>query len=386
MSNISKFNYQNKEIILIGTAHVSKESVEEVNNTILIEQPDSICIELDKSRYDSITNPKRWQELDIIQIIKEKRVSYLLVNLILSSYQNKLAKQVDIVTGAEMLEGIKLAKELNAHLVLADRDIKTTFMRIYRMLSFWEKCKLIASIIVSVFDNTELASEDIEKLKEQDMLNQALNEISTEFPNIKKVLVDERDQYLTHKIQNAPGNKIVAILGAAHTVGIKEMINEPQSVEGLDFIPPTSRFAKFAGWLIPLAIVSALVISFILDPKLGVDQLIVWFLYNGIAAALGCLVMLAHPLTILVSFVMAPFTTLTPVVSVGFFSALIEALVVKPKVKDFESISQDTQSFKGFFKNRVTRILILFFVSSLFSSIATFVSGFSIFSSLFKNF
>jgi len=385
MSNITKIHYQDKELVLIGTAHVSAFSVLEVNEVIMQENPDTICIELDQSRYDSITSPNRWQQLDIKEVIKQKKVPYLLVNIILSSFQNKMAKQTDSSSGQEMLEGIKLAKELNAHLVLADRDIKTTFMRVYRSLSFWEKIKMLSSIIVSVFDKSEISSEDIERMKDQDMLNQALDEITKEFPNIKKTLVDERDQYLTYKLQNAPGKKVVAILGAAHTVGIKKMISKPQSIEGLDDVPPASKFGKIFAWSIPITILSMLVISFIRNPTLGMDQLITFVLLNGGAAALGCLLMLAHPITIIASFFIAPITTLTPIVGVGWFSALIEAMIANPKVKDFENLMVDTQTLKGFFKNRVVKILLIFIVANLFSAIATYASGANIFSALIKN-
>lgn len=384
MSNITRLTYLNKEIVLIGTAHVSATSVLEVRETILAESPDSICVELDQARYDSITNPNRWQEMDIKQIIKEKKVVYLLVNLILSSFQNKLAQNENIKPGQEMLEGINLSKELNASLVLADRDIRTTFLRTYRLLSFWEKTKLISSIVFSVFDTTELASEEIEKMKEQDSLEQAISEISGNYPNIKKTLVDERDQYLTYKIQNAPGNKVVAVLGAAHTIGIRKLIDTPQKIEGLDVIPPSSKIGRIIAWLIPIIILSLLIMSFIKSPTLGYQQLLTWILWNGGAAAIGCLLALAHPLTILSAFFIAPLTSLAPVVGVGWFTALLEAALIKPQVKDFENLSLDTQNLKGYFKNKVTRIFLIFLFSNLFSSIATFTSGFNILGQLIR--
>ena len=385
MANIIRLNYQDKEIILIGAAHVSAASVAEVREVVLQERPDTIAVELDQSRYDSLTSPNRWQDMDIKAIIKEKKAVYLLVNIILASFQNKLAKQSDSVSGQEMLEGINLSNELPATLVLADRDIRTTFMRIFRSLNFWEKCKLFSSVIVSVFDKSEISEADIERMKDQDMLNQALDEITQDFPNIKKTLVDERDQYITYRLQTAPGKKIVAVLGAAHTVGIRKMIDEPQTITGLDEIPPASAFSKVLGWLIPISIVAVIAWSFFINPQFGINQTLTWFLWIGGAAALGCAITLAHPLTIIASFFLAPLTALSPLIGVGWLSALIEIMLVKPKVKDFENIGTDTQTFKGFFKNRVVRILLIFFVANLFASIAVLTSGFNIFRALLGN-
>lgn len=383
MSNITKIQYQDKEIILIATAHVSIESVNEVRETIELEKPDSICIELDQERYNSMMNPEKWKNQDIVQVIKQKKVGYLLVNLILSSFQKKIAKDMNTTAGMEMLEGIKLAKENNINLVLADRNIQLTFTRIWRTLSFFEKVKLLSSLIVSLFDRAEISEEEIEELKTQDMLESALKEIGTNFPNIKKVLVDERDQYLAYMIQNASGNKIVAILGAAHTIGIKKIINEPLTIDGLTDLPPKSKAGSLLGWIIPIIIVSMIIASFMLSPSLGNKQLLNWVLINGSASALGCALMLAHPLTILVALICSPFSALAPALSIGMLTGLTEASIHKPKVQDFENLSEDALTFKGFFfRNRVSRILLIFFVSNLFSTIATFISAFNIFGSL----
>ncbi len=385
MSNITKIQYQDKEIILIATAHVSIESVNEVRETIELEKPDSICIELDQERYNSMMNPEKWKNQDIVQVIKQKKVGYLLVNLILSSFQKKIAKDMNTTAGMEMLEGIKLAKENNINLVLADRNIQLTFTRIWRTLSFFEKVKLLSSLIVSLFDRAEISEEQIEELKTQDMLESALKEIGTNFPNIKKVLVDERDQYLAYMIQNASGNKIVAILGAAHTIGIKKIINEPLTIDGLTDLPPKSKAGSLLGWIIPIIIVSMIIASFMLSPSLGNKQLLNWVLINGSASALGCALMLAHPLTILVALICSPFSALAPALSIGMLTGLTEASIHKPKVQDFENLSEDALTFKGFFRNRVSRILLIFFVSNLFSTIATFVSAFNIFGSLINH-
>ena len=373
--NIVKLNYKDKEIYLIKTAHVSKNSIEDVDNAFKEINPDSICIELDKARYDSLNDKDKWRNQDISKVIKEGRVGLLLVNIILSSFQRRMAKSLDTNTGGEMMEGIKLAKENNKNLVLADRSVNTTFSRIWNSLGLWEKSKLLVSIISSIFDNEEISEEDLQALKEADALETALKEVGKEFPNVKKVLVDERDEYLAKKIKTAPGKKIIAIIGAAHAGGITKNLDKDVDIQELETVKKNKGIGTFIKWLIPIAIIVMLIITVISNLDTGIEQIKSWVLWNGTAAAIGTLICGAHPLTILTAFIAAPFTSLNPLLSCGLFAALVEAKIRKPKVKDFEDIAEDTASVKGFFKNRVTRILLIFVFANLFSSIATFISG-----------
>ena len=237
--SLEKITFGDKEIYLIKTAHVSKTSVEDVDKAIEEIRPDAICIELDKDRYETLKSKDKWRETDIVTIIKKKRVGLLLVNIILSSYQKRLAKKMDTTSGGEMLEGIKKAEELDVPLILADRNITTTFKRIWQSLGLFEKLKLIYTIVFSIFDDEEISEEELKHLKESDMLESALNEVGRTFPNVKRVLVDERDMYLSQKIKNAPGKKIVAIIGAAHSLGIKKYINE------IGAFPPNTGMRQF---------------------------------------------------------------------------------------------------------------------------------------------
>ena len=385
--NIVKLNYQGKEIYLVKTAHVSKNSIEDVDLAFNEINPDSICIELDKARYESINNKDKWRDQDISKVIKEGRVGLLLVNIILSSFQRRMAKSLDTDTGGEMMEGIKLANDNNKNLVLADRSVNTTFSRIWNSLGLWEKSKLLVSVISSVFDNEEISEEDLQSLKEADALEAALQEIGKEFPNVKKVLVDERDQYLAQKIKTAPGNKIMASIGAAHSLGITKNLDNDIDIQELDSVKKKKGLGSFIKWIIPVLIIAMLLITIVSNLDTGLEQLRNWILWNGSAAAIGTLICKAHPLTILTSFVAAPITSLNPLLSCGLFAALVEAKIRKPKVKDFEDIAEDTSDVKGFFKNRVTRILLIFVFANLFSSIATFISGAGIlktFVNLFK--
>ena len=386
--NIIKLNYKEKEIYLIKTAHVSKTSVEDVRNAYEEIKPDSICIELDKERYSSLKNKDdKWRNQDITKIIKDKKVGLLLANIILSSFQRRMAKSLDTSTGGEMIEGIRLSEENNIPLVFADRPVNTTFMRVWNSLSLMEKAKLLITIISSIFDKEEISEEELASLKEKDSLEAALNEVSREFPNVKKALVDERDMFLAQKIKTAPGKRTIAIIGAAHSIGIEKYLDQDIDTEELLKINK-KRFsiASLFKWGIPLLILFMLIYTVFANLNTGLDNIKNWVLWNGTASAIGALLCKGHPLTILVSFLVAPFTSLNPVLSAGLFAALVESYIKKPKVKDFEDIVIDTDSPKGFLKNRVTRILIIFIVVNVCSSSATFISGAGILDSFIKIF
>lgn len=381
--NVTRLIYQDKEIILIATAHVSVESKELVKRVIEEERPDSVCIELDEDRYKNMQNPKSWENTDIVTIIKSKRVGFLMANLALSSYQKKMAKKLDTPVGGEMIQGIKSAKEVGAELVLADRSIQTTFHRIWRKLSLWEKSKLLVSLVFSFDDDEDISIEDLQELLKEDMLQSVMASMRKEFPKIGDVLISERDQYLAHNIKNAPGKKVVAVLGGAHVPGIKEEIYKIQDMEHISTVPPKSFFSKIAGWIIPAVIIGLMIYAFATSIQTGLDQLSAWVLWTGTLAAIFTALSMAHPLSILTSFVVAPFTTLNPVLACGWFTGLVEAAIRKPTVKDLQNVSDDIFSIKGFFKNRFLRIILVIFMANLGASLGTFIAGAGIIKNLF---
>lgn len=383
--NIVKVNYKDKEIYLVKTAHVSKNSVEDVKQCIDEVKPDAICIELDEDRYKKLSEPDKWRETDIIKVIKDKKVGFLLVNIILSSFQRRMAKNMDTSSGGEMLEGIKASERLNVPLVLADRPIKITFSRIWNSLGLFEKSKLLVSIIGSIFDDEEISEEDLAALKEADALEAALNEVGKEFPVVKKILVDERDQYLSSKIKNADGKKIVAIIGAAHANGLIKALDQDVDTKKLEEVNKKKGIGSIIKWLIPIAIISAIVYTLITNRDVGISQIKSWILWNGTLSAFGVLLALGHPLSIITAFIMAPITSLNPLLAAGWFAGIVEAMIRKPKVKDFEDLGEDTSSLKGFWKNRVTKILLVVVFANIFSSIGTIISGLDIFAKLFAN-
>ncbi|MBR4462860.1 MAG: TraB/GumN family protein [Erysipelotrichaceae bacterium] len=376
--NIAKLEYQDKEIYLVKTAHVSRNSVEDVKECIEEVQPDAICVELDQDRYNKLKEPEKWRNTDIVKVIKEKQVGFLLVNVILSSFQKRIAKSMDSTSGAEMKTAMEIAEEKNIPLVMADRSVKTTFSRIWNELTSKEKMKLLTGLIESVFENEDISEDDISKLKEADALEAALMEVGKAFPNVKRVLVDERDQYLCQKIKNAPGNKIVAVIGAAHAKGIEQNLGNEIDVQALDTVVKKKGFSSYLKYLIPLFFLAVILWTIYQNQDLGLSQIKSWFLWHGTLSALGVLLALGHPLSIVTAFLLAPLTSLNPLLASGWFAGIVEATIRKPKVKDFEDIAEDTATLKGFWKNRVTRTLLVVIFANLFSSLGTLISGIDI--------
>lgn len=382
-SNITRLTYNDKEIILIATAHVSEYSAELVREVVDNEHPDSICIELDEDRYKNIINPKAWENTDIIKIIKAKKVGFLIANLILGSYQKKMAKKLGTNVGGEMLQGIKSAQETGAELVLADRNIQTTFLRIWRKMKFFEKIKLLISFVFADDDETEISDKTFEELLQEDMLQSVMTSLRKEFPKIGEILISERDQYLAAKIKSAKGKKVVAVLGGAHVPGVKEEIFKEQDLDKISVIPPKSTVSKVAVWIIPAIITGLLVYSFVINFETGIRQLSSWVLWTGTLAAIFTAISLGHPLSILTSFASAPITTLHPLLACGWFAGLVEATIKKPTVKDLENIHTDLFSFKGFFRNRFLKTILVIIMSNIGGSIGTFIAGTDLIRNLF---
>lgn len=371
-----------RKITLIGTAHVSKESIEEVTETVKEVKPDCVAIELDEKRANSIQNSEKYSQLDIIKVLKRKEGFLLLANLILASFQRRMGLNAGVKPGDEMLAAINTSREMKIPFVMVDRPIQMTLKRAWAKNSFWGKIKLFALLISSAFSKEEVDPAEIENLKNNSEMDSMMEELSKEMPVIKEVLIDERDKYLAAKIWSAQGNNIVAVLGAGHLPGVEKYLQkmakneESVNVEDLTQIPPKSFLGKAAGWIIPIVIIGLIIAGFIYGgTKAGTQILTTWFLWNAIPAALLSLAALAHPVTILVAFFAAPFTSLCPFIGIGFCTAIVQALVCKPKVSDMESLQDDVSSVKTFYKNKILRILLVFILSSIGSSLGTFIGG-----------
>jgi pheromone shutdown-related protein TraB len=373
--NLTRLEFKEKEIILVGTAHVSKESARLVQSVIEEEKPDTVCVELCQSRLQAIRQKDRWQNTDIVKVIREKKSFLLLSNLLLASFQKRIAKQFDVKPGEEMITAVNTAESTGARIHLADREIRTTLSRTWRVMGFWSKIKLIFQITLSLGQVDEIKEEDIEKMKQQDVLETLLAEIGKSLPALKSILIDERDQYLAEKIRTAPGNRIVAVVGAGHIPGIQKYWNSDIDTRALEQLPPKGKSIGILKWLIPAAIVVLFIAGFFHGGKeAGTDMIVWWILANGILAGVGAIIALAHPATIISSIVAAPLTSLNPMIAAGWVSGLVEAFSRKPKVKDLERLPEDILSVRGFWKNNVTRILLVVVFTNLGSSLGTFIA------------
>ena len=377
-----------RKIILIGTAHVSPESVAEVKDEISKEPPECVAVELDEKRYDSMVNPDSYRELDIIKVLKRGEALLVLANLILGSFQKRMGQNVGVKPGDEMRAAIDLAQEKNIPFELVDRSIKVTLNRAWAKNSFWGKCKLLAALVSSAFSKEEVSPDEIESLKERNEMDSMMAELSDFLPTVKEVLIDERDRYMAAHIwecKNSGGERaksVTAVLGAGHLPGVQKHLEEIAAAREstdtteISTVPPKGIGSKIVGWTIPAIIVALIAAGFYFGgKKMGGQFLGSWIIWNGLLAAIGTLVAAGHPLTILAAFVGAPITSLCPLVGVGLVTGIVQAAVKKPKVKDMESLMDDAATIKGFYSNRITRVLLVFVLSSLGSSIGTFAAG-----------
>lgn len=373
--NVHHLRFEDKEVILIGTAHVSEESAKLAEEIIEAEKPDTVCVELCKSRYDSLTQKSRWQDTDLVKAVKDKKAFLLLSNLMLASFQRRLGRKLGIKPGEEILRAVQAAEKAGSAVHLADRDIRITLSRTWRLMKLWSKVKLFSQLLGSLWEMEDITVEQIEEMKKKDVLDTLLSEIGATLPEVRRILIDERDQYLAYKIRTAPGRKIVAVVGAGHVPGIHTYWSKPVDLESLEQMPPKGRLLGVLKWVIPAGILGLFVAGFLgSGSQTAVDMVTWWILANAVLAALGAAAAFGHPLTVLSAGAAAPLTSLNPMMAAGWVAGLVEAFVSRPKVRDFESLLDDITSFKGFWHNKITRILMVVVFTNLGSSVGTFVA------------
>ncbi len=353
-SSAEKIVVGNREIYLVGTAHVSMKSVEDVSAVVAAVNPDAVCIELCQGRMNSIRDRDAWRKMDIFKVIKEKKVPLLLAQLVLSSFYRKLGKQLEVAPGAEMIRGAEEAERLGITLVLADRAIDVTLKRVWGGLSFFQKMMFMFDVFPAmIFSTGKIDAEEIERLKEADHLETAMAELAKAFPAIKERLITERDIYLAEKIRTAPGERVVAVVGAGHVAGIKRYINSQNDLAPLMVVPRKSIIGPILSWGIPVAIVAMIIFGFTKSAAMGEDSLWIWVLCTGGFGALGALAAWAHPLAILLTFI------LSPIQKAGWAAGLLQAWLHKPTVADLEAVPEAAESLKGFWGNALIRILLI---------------------------
>lgn len=385
-SDVHRLSFGGREILLVGTAHISRESADLVREVIEKERPDCVCVELDAQRYEALSQPRRWERLDLKQVIRNRQLAPLLANLLLASYQKKLGGALDVLPGTELLEATRTAQALGIPVALCDRDVRVTLRRVWSSISFWNKSKLLATLGVGLFESPELDEETLRRIREQDVLSQLMRELTEALPGLVGALIDERDLFLARKILDAEGERLVAVVGAGHVEGIRRALceNRPVDLEELSRIPPVSLLWKTVAWGIPSLILGALAwIGVSQGAAVAGENLWFWVLANGIPATIGALLSLAHPVVIASAFPVAPVTSLIPVIGAGYVLAFLQAWLVPPIVSEFEALADDVGHLRRWWQSRLLRIFLVFILTTLGSLIGTYVGGVEIFSNLF---
>jgi len=388
---VTRLAYGDKEYVLVGTAHVSASSIDEVRAVIRDEKPDTVGVEIDAGRYKSLSEPQNWQKLDIFQVLRDKKGFLLMANLALSTFQKRIGVDLETKPGQEMLAAVEVAAEVGATSVFIDREVQVTLRRAWRKSSFFGKSKLLMLLFGSVFNDEKVDAGKIEDLKKKNELEGMMDELAKELPTIKKVLIDERDQYLATSLFQTTGKKLVAVVGAGHVPGMVKWLGElhagtaAANLADISTVPPPSWWSRVWPYLIPLAFFGILVSGFVTQGWDAFQKILftVAVTTSGFAA-LGSILALAHPLTILVAIVAAPFAAFFhPLIHVAYFTGISEAALRRPKVSDLENLTDDAMKFTGYYKNRLLRILLVVMLSTIGATIGMYATLPLIFKGLF---
>jgi pheromone shutdown-related protein TraB len=368
-----------RRFVLVGTAHVAQLSVELVQRVVEQERPECVCVELDARRYEALNKEDAWDQLDLRQIIRQNQVSTLLLNLLLGAYQKKLGKELGVKPGAELLEATRIASRLGIPYTLCDRDVRVTLRRAIAATPFWRRLWILSELLASMFEPAQISEQDLEQLRQQDVLSELMNAMGQQHPELKRVLIDERDAYLTERIRQTPGDHLVAVVGAGHLEGIETALRAQQAIDltPLDVVPPVKKFWHVLGWSVPALILGSL--AWILIDKgaeAAGDNLIAWALAGSIPSTIGALLALSHPLTILAAFIAAPFCILSPLIGTAHVTALVQAWVQPPRVTELHNVADDIGKLGQWWRNRVLRVLMAYILPGIGSMIGS-VLGFS---------
>ncbi|HMW59212.1 MAG TPA: TraB/GumN family protein [Leptospiraceae bacterium] len=361
------------KVIILGTAHVSPESIADVEKAIKELDPHTVCVELCRPRYDAMLDPDRWRKLNLIRVIREKKMGLLFSSLILSAYQKKLGSEKGIRPGQEMITAVQLAESSGRKLVLADRPVSITLTRAWRKVGFFSKYAIVSQLISSIFVREKVTSEELEQLKAEDALADLFKTLPPRYSSIKDVFISERDLYLAEKIKHAakeaPGETILAVVGAGHLPGIRAALEamQPVVLKDLEEVPPANPWTTAFTWLVFSALVGFVIWRMTgQSEQVFKEALAAWILGRSLGAGLGAILSLAHPLTVLVAALVAPFTIFLPGSRVWMFASITEVWLRKPHVEDFEDMTLVSESasgiFKALYKNRVLHLFWVIFL------------------------
>jgi pheromone shutdown-related protein TraB len=374
---VTRLSYQGREIFLVGTAHVSQRSVEDVGRVIDELAPDTVCVELDSARHQALVDPKRWRNLDIFEVIRQRRVPFLLTSLALSSYQRRLGEKLGVRPGAEMLAAIEHAERVGARLVLADRDIQATLKRTWAALSPWDCLQLCGALVGSLFAKGEITKEQVEALKDRDNIDELVREFAEVMPRLQRPLIDERDRFLMSSIREAPGRRVVGVVGAGHVGGMVRYLEAAVDRNALSEIPPPSWLGRVAPWVVPLAVLASFYAAWRERPHELPELLAAWLIINFSVVAALAWAARAHPLAALAGALFAPLAGLLPKVDAGRLAAWLEARWRRPTVADCEALSQ-ISSLTDWRANRFTRVLLVGFATTVGSTLGALAGAITV--------
>ncbi|MDO8869151.1 MAG: TraB/GumN family protein [Methanobacteriaceae archaeon] len=364
---------------IIGTAHVSEKSVEEVKNAILEDKPQVVAIELDAGRYQRLMREKSGIEektdISVSDIIKGDNIGLFLISGLLTYMQKKIGSDLGVKPGAEMLAAIEAAEEVEAKIALIDRDINLTLKRAMSAMSFMEKAKFVFGLLASLFQKDEELG-DIESLKEADTLNEVMIYFKEMSPSAYKVLVDERDAFMAHRIQNIEEDHVIAVVGAGHQPGMNRYLDNPENLPPISDLLRLEKSRIPVGKIILFSIPVIFVVIFFLAFINGIDiktGLLEFVLIVGGFAAIGSLLSGSKIQSAIVAFIAAPLTILHPLLAAGWFSGLVEAKLRHVGSDDLHNLSK-AESLKDYWANALVRVLLVVVGTNLGCMIGGFIT------------
>ena len=375
---------------LLGTAHVSLASVQAVEQAIASGQYDAVAVELDPQRLQALTNPNALAQLDLVEVIRKGRVALFAANLALAAYQRRLAEQLGIEPGAELKRAVELAKANDLPVHLIDRDVGLTFRRASQSLGFFGKIKLVMGLGAGLFSSEDVGEDEIEKLKQGDMLESSFGEFANESPALYQAIIGERDRYMATRLReehNSEQRNVLAVVGAGHLAGLARYLETDTEAPGplreqLESVPKKRNIPWITLGILAI-VLGGIGFGFWKGGMgMGADMLLTWAMFTGGLAGLGALLAASHPLSILTAIVVAPFKPFRLSIPTGAIAALVETRLRKPTYQDFLQLRDDAQNVKGWYRNRVTRVVLTFMLTNLGSMLGLWLTGFSVYGKL----
>ena len=366
---------------VIGTAHISSSSVAAVKAQIESFQPDTVAVELCSSRHTALTSNRRLDKEGLLKVVKEGKAPLVMLQSLLAAEQRKMGLDEGEQPGAELLAAVKTAEEANLEVALIDRDIQTTLRRAWKRMKFFEKVKILWSLLGD--DEDEDAPEVSQLLEDQDLLSSLMEELKTFSPGAGAVLIDERDAYLAGKIaalEQGSDLRILAVVGAGHLKGIEAHLSEstqPQEAElkELEVLPKRGRFAKAIPWILPVLVMG--MVAYFASQGEAEDLLTlftVWTAANAVFAAIGCIIARGHPLAILTAALASPITSLNPTLAAGWFAGYVQLKLREPTAEDLQNFLK-MDDLGAFWSNRAGRVLLVTALTNLGSMAGAWVAA-----------